>query len=244
MDVNSISPVYASLYTASSLTRAAAEAGQRQNAPVESPATHRAPSLPPAEDKGAALLLERAQYQASVNAQLGMALQQAQALEAGSGGVGTGPTAEPLSISQDGRSSSGPGLGPVNGPLDAPASARGLSGGEPTEGVERTPEVPAQVAETAALSSGTAAAPQPIADERVVLTPNGVSLSGLLDQVTRVFSGALGELMGDVLHAQGPMNPAQPNSRSNSLDRRMDLYRNVSSSLSRASRLDARERTV
>ena len=271
MDVNSVSPVYASLYTASSLARAAAEAGQQQSAPVESPAAaQRGASLPPAQDRGTALLLERSQYQASLNAQLGFALQQTHSLEAGTGGAETGPTPDPFSHAQDGKASLGPGLGPVNQLVDdlrdlqekisfptvtegsekapgngvAPALGHGGSGAESSEGVDRQPDVTGQVAETAALSTGTAAASQPIADERVVLTRTGVSLSGLLDQVTRVFSGPLGELLGDVLRAQGSLNPAQPKARSNPLDRRVDLYRNLSSSLSRSSRLDAKERTL
>lgn len=222
MNVNSVSPVYASLYTASSLARAAAEAGQRQSAPVEPAAAQRGVSLPPEEDKGATLLLERSQYQASLNAQLGFALQPAQSLEAGSGAAGTGP-----------------GLGPVNQIVDDLRDIQGRSGAESSEAVERPQDVTGQGAETAALSAGTVAATQPIADERVVLTQTDVSLSGLLDQVTRVLSGALGELLGDALRAQGPTNPAQPNSRSNATDRRIDLYRNLS--LSRASRLDAKE---
>ena len=268
---NSISPVYASLYTASSLARAAAEAGQRQRAPVESPAAaHRGASRPLAEDRGAALLLERSQYQASLNARLGFALQQTHSLEAGSGGAGTGLTPDPFSPSHDGKLSLGPGLGPVNQIVDdlrniqetisfptvkeesakapgngvAPAMAHGRSGAESSEAVERHQDVTGQWAETGAPSAGTAAAGQPIADERVVLTHTGVSLSSLLDQVTRVFSGALGELLGDVLRAQGSLNPAQPKARSNPLDRRVDLYRSVSSSLSRSSRLDAKERTL
>ena len=77
MDVSSVNPVAASLYTASSLARAAAEAGPQPSSPVAT-----APPPEPAEDRGAAILLERSQYQASLNARLGMALQQTQALEA------------------------------------------------------------------------------------------------------------------------------------------------------------------
>ena len=266
MNVNSVSPVYASLYTASSLARVAAEAGQRERAPVESPAAaQRGASLPPEEDKGTALLGERSQYQASLNAQLGFALQQAQSFEAASGAAGTAPTSDSFSPSQDDESTLGPGLGLVNQFVDdlgdiqrkisfptveegsekalgsgmAPALAPGRSDAESSPAVERPQDVTGQVAETAAQSAGTVAAPQPIADERVVLTQTDVSLSGLLDQVTRVLSGVLGELLGDALRAQGPMNLAQPNSRSNPTDRRIDLYRNLS--LSRASRLDAKE---
>jgi len=116
---------------------------------------------------------------------------------------------------------------------------QGRSGAVSSDAVERPQDVTAQGAETAALPAGTVAAAQPIADERVVLTQTDVSLTGLLDKVTRVLSGALGELLGDALLAQGPTNPVQPNSRSNPTDRRIDLYRNLS--LSRASRLGTKE---